>query len=96
MYNCHSQKCLKLVFKTNYCLMQVKSIAECSEHSAILSTFFKLPFVIKIFVLSIFEWPFYTGFTVHHKARTEDKTSTHNGDVARGFIMLKLIKKMEK
>ena len=35
------------------------------EHSAILSTFIKLPFVIKIFVLSIFEWPFYTGFTVH-------------------------------
>ena len=34
------------------------------EHSAILSTFTKLPFVIKIFVLSIFEWPFYTGFTV--------------------------------
>ena len=45
------------------------------EHSAILSTFIKLPFVIKIFVLSIFEWPFYTSFTVlcasqnicHHK-----------------------------
>ena len=35
------------------------------EHSAILSTFIKLPFVIKTFVLSIFEWPFYTGFTVH-------------------------------
>ena len=34
------------------------------EHSAILSTFIKLPFVIKIFVLSIFEWPLYTGFTV--------------------------------
>ena len=33
------------------------------EHSAILSTFSKLPFVIKIFVLSIFELPFYTGFT---------------------------------
>ena len=30
----------------------------------ILSTFIKLPFVIKIFVLSIFEWPFYTGITV--------------------------------
>ena len=29
------------------------------EHSAILSTFIKLPFVIKIFVLSIFEWLFY-------------------------------------
>ena len=34
------------------------------EHSAILLIFIKLPFVIKIFVLSIFEWPFYTGFTV--------------------------------
>ena len=45
--------------------MQVKSIAECSKHSAILMTFIKLPFVIKIFVLSIFEWPFYTGFTVY-------------------------------
>ena len=55
----------KLVFKTNYRLIQVRSIAECSrEHSAILSTFIKLPFVFKIFVLSIFEWPFYTGFTV--------------------------------
>ena len=37
------------------------------EHSAILLTFIKLPFVIKIFVLSIFEWPFYTGFTVPEK-----------------------------
>ena len=34
------------------------------EHSAILPTFTKLPFGIKIFVLSIFEWLFYTGFTV--------------------------------
>ena len=29
-----------------------------------LSTFIKLPIVIKIFVLSIFEWLFYTGLTV--------------------------------
>ena len=35
------------------------------EHSAILSTFIKLPIVIKIFVLSIFERPFYTGFSVY-------------------------------
>ena len=42
-------------------LMQVK---RRGEHSAKLLTFIKLPFVIKIFVLSIFEWPFYTGFTV--------------------------------
>ena len=55
--------------------MQVKSIAECSkrkkyaprEHSAILLTFIKLPFVFKTFVLSIIEWPFKTGFTVWPK-----------------------------
>ena len=41
--------------------MKIKSIA---EHSAILSIFIKLQFVIKIFVMSILEWPFYTGFTV--------------------------------
>ena len=34
------------------------------EHSAILSTFIKLPFVFKTFVLSLFEWPLKTGFTV--------------------------------
>ena len=34
------------------------------EHSAILSTFIKLPFVIKICVLSTFEWLLKTGFTV--------------------------------
>ena len=53
--------------------MQVKGIAEKSilqyillqgEHSAILSTLIKLPIVIKIFVLSIFGWQFYAGFTV--------------------------------
>ena len=37
------------------------------EHSAILLTFIKLPFVIKIFVLSIFDCPFYTHFTVFAK-----------------------------
>ena len=35
------------------------------KYTAILSTFIKLPVVIKVFVLSIFEWPFYTGFTVY-------------------------------
>ena len=50
---------------TDYSLMLVKSIAECSkgEHSAILSTFIKLPFVINIFVLTFFEWLLKTGFT---------------------------------
>ena len=35
------------------------------EHSAILSTFNNPPFVFKIFVLSFFEWPLKTGFTVY-------------------------------
>ena len=48
--------------------MQVKSIAECFCNTF---DFIKLPFVIKIFVLSIFffEWPFYTGFTVCDSVR---------------------------
>ena len=35
-----------------------------ADQKYILLTFIKLPIVIKIFVLSIFEWSFYTGFTV--------------------------------
>ena len=38
------------------------------EHSAILLTCIKLPFVIKIFILSNFEWPFKTGFTVSSRS----------------------------
>ena len=34
------------------------------EHSAILSTSIKLPFIFKTFVLSNFEWPFKTGLTI--------------------------------
>ena len=51
----------KLFLKTDFRLMQVKSIA---EHSAILLTFIKLKFAIKTSVLSIFEWLIKTGFTV--------------------------------
>ena len=47
--------------------MQVESIA------AMLLTFIKLPFVIKNFVLSIFEWLLYTGFTVYMKLKTSLK-----------------------
>ena len=72
VFSGHSKKRPKLIFKTDYRLMQVKSIAECSkrEHSAILSTFIKPPFVIKIFVLHIFEWPLKTGFTIFHGPRS--------------------------
>ena len=48
--------------------MQIKSIAECSLWAFCnILTFIKLPFVVKIFVLSMFEWPFYTGFTVEYQ-----------------------------
>ena len=39
------------------------------ENFAILSIFVKLQIDIKIFVLSIFEWPFYTGFTVPYSKK---------------------------
>ena len=63
---CHSKRTPKIGFQgqllfnagQKYCRMLQ------GEHSAILLTFIKLPFVIKIFVLSIFEWPLKTGFTV--------------------------------
>ena len=49
-----------MAVKTDYSLMEVKSIAnaarqhsEILSHSAILSTFIKLPFAVKSFVLSI-------------------------------------------
>ena len=37
---------------------------ELRQVKSIFSTVIKLPFVIKIFVLSIFEWPFYIGCSV--------------------------------
>ena len=48
------------------------------EHSAILSTFIKLPVVIKLFVLSICEWPFYTlsGLTVDTVSEKTDFSLT--------------------
>ena len=41
------------------------------EHSAILSTFIKLTFVVKIFVLSISEWPLKYVIEVHEGIITE-------------------------
>ena len=52
--------------KTENCFLK-PIIAKCRskwEHSAILLTFIQLPFVIKIFVLSILEWPLKTGLNV--------------------------------
>ena len=57
------------------------------EHSAKLLTFIKLPFVIKIFVLSIFEWPFHTGFTVFmfHFQVLQQKTTDSEEDGPLGM-----------
>ena len=45
--------------------MQVKVLQHAPrEHSAILLTFIKQPFVFQTFVLSNFEWSLKTGFTV--------------------------------
>ena len=58
-----SKKEQKIVFNTNNCLMQAKALQNAPrEHSAIHSTFIKLPFAFKTLVLSIFEWPLKTGF----------------------------------
>ena len=46
----HSKRSRKLFFKTDYLLMQVKSIAECSKGI--------------FFYFSIFEWSLKTDFTV--------------------------------
>ena len=56
----------KLVFKEQLSLNAGQKYCRMlqGEHSAILSIFIKLPFVITIFILLIFEWPFYTDFTV--------------------------------
>ena len=56
------------------------------EHSAILSTFIKLPFFIKIFVLSIFEWPLKTGFTVVSVAELTDLSITWSEAPKTGFF----------
>ena len=58
-HNWFSRLQLSLNASQKYCRMLQ------GEHSAILLTFIKLQFVIKIFVLSIFEWPLKTGFTVY-------------------------------
>ena len=60
------KKNTKMFYKTDYHLMQVKSIAECSKRAFCnTSTFIKLPFVFDAFPLSIFEWPLKTGFAIY-------------------------------
>ena len=74
----HSQRRQKLVFKTDYHIIQVKSIAECSKGS-ILQCFrpsFKLPFVFKTYVF----FPFLSDcfrqvlLYIHHNYTTRKYT----------------------
>ena len=58
------------------------------EHSAILSIFIKLPFVIKIFVLSIFEYPYYTGFTVNQKLVVLRSSTSHRFNACTNALNL--------
>ena len=55
-----------LVFKTNYRLMHLKSIAECSPWSILRYFRPSLSYHLSLrsLFLSILEWPFYTSFTV--------------------------------
>ena len=61
-FNRPLKKNTKMGFKTDYRLLSLKSGQR--EHSAILSTLIKLPFVLKTFVLTIFEWSLNTGLSV--------------------------------
>ena len=63
-------------------------------HSAIFSTFIKLPFVIKIFGLSIFEWPFYPGFTVSSIEKQCRSRSTGSRSECAVFFMSLLVQHM--
>ena len=64
----------------------------CLEHSAILSTFFKLQFVLKTFVLSNFERPFQTGFTASNIYCNNCRISTDSSTVqlSKTYLSVKL------
>ena len=59
----HSKRRLKISFQDRLSLNAGQKYYRMLS-LAILSTFIKLPVAIKIFVLSMFEWPFKTGFTI--------------------------------
>ena len=62
--NGHSNRRPKIGFQDHLLLNAChKNCRYCTS-----STFIKLPFVIKIFLLSIVEWPLKTGFTVTIKS----------------------------
>ena len=65
------------VFKTRGSLMQVKSIAECSLHSAIFLTCIKQVPVLKNYFCLLFEWLLKADLTVI-KALSQETFHTKN------------------
>ena len=61
----YSKTCLKRPLKKDQFSLNTGQKYCRMLHSAILSTYIKLPFVIKIFVFFFFEWLLKTGFTVY-------------------------------
>ena len=51
-----------------------------------------MPVVIKIYVLSTFEWQFYTGFTVKNCIILQEITSNHNVLVISPSILDSILK----
>ena len=64
--SCHSKRRPKTGFHYRLSINAGQEYCKMlqDEHSAILSTFIKMPFSIETFVSSIFKWPLKTGFTV--------------------------------
>ena len=84
----HSKRSPKLVFKTDYHLMQVKSIAECSKGSIL--QYFRLSLSyhlsLRYFFLFLSEWPLKTGFTVYYLCQnTADKMQS--GITTQGALL---------
>ena len=68
----------KLGFQYQLSLNAGQKYCRKEEHSAILSTNIKLPFSIKTLVLSTFNWPLKTGFTVSGFATRSGAKKTRN------------------
>ena len=70
----HSKRRAKIGFQDRLLLNAGQKYCRMlqGEHSAILLTFIKLQFVIKVF-LSIFDWPLKRGFTVMNAAKLLDQ-----------------------
>ena len=76
--NDHTKRRPKIGFQDRFSLNASQKYCRMLqwEHSAILSTCIKLPFVNNIFVLPIFEWTLETGLTVNDKYHNYHKKTT--------------------